>query len=107
MRWTTSAARDVNFSQPYPLRVRLTAGEHHFEFTLTEGALYLGSIYLAAFSPYPDYTEYLASQPEPDSSDFLLTLEAESPSYKNDTSVRPTNNRSLTVTPYDTYLPAA
>jgi len=102
-RWTKVAARDVAFSQPYPLRVKLSAGEHHFDFTLTEGALYLGSIYLETFSPYPDYAQYLDSHPAPDSAGFLLTLEAEFPSYKNDTSVRPASSRSLTVTPYDTY----
>lgn len=103
VHWTTADARDVNYSQPYPLRVTLSAGEHHFDFTLTEGALYLGSIYLKPFAPYPDYAEYNASRSATDSSGFLLTLEAEAPSYKNDTSVRPANNRSLTVTPYDTY----
>ncbi len=103
VRWTEVPARDVNFSQPYPLRVRLSAGTHRFHFTLTKGTLYLGSIYLKEFSPYPDYDQYLALHPAPDSSDFLLTLEAEFPSYKNDTSVRPVSSRSLGVTPYDTY----
>jgi ABC-type glycerol-3-phosphate transport system substrate-binding protein len=103
VRWTTAPIRDVNFSQPYPLRVKLAAGEHYFDFTLTEGTLYVGSIYLTAFSPYSDYAQYLASQPRTDSSSFLLTLEAELPSYKNDTSARPDSSRSLTVTPYDTY----
>ncbi len=103
VRWSKAAARDVRFSQPYPLRIRLSAGAHEFQFTLTEGALYLGSIYLESFAPYPDYAEYLASHPGPDSSGFSFVLEAEFPSYKNDTSVRPTSSRSLTVTPYDTY----
>lgn len=103
VRWTTVAARDMNFSEPYPLRINLAAGEHHFEFTLTEGALYLGSIRLTAFSPYPDYAQYVASHTESDISGFSLILEAEQPSYKNDTSVRPASNRNLTVTPYDTY----
>lgn len=103
VRWRRIAARDVNFSEPYPLRLNLSAGEHHFEFTLTEGVLYLGSISLTPFSPYPDYATYLASQAETDISHFSLTLEAEQPAYKNDTSVRPASNRNLTVTPYDTY----
>ncbi len=103
LHWSTAAVRDVNFSYPYPLRVNLTAGTHHFEFTLTEGTLYLGSVYVQAFSAYPDYAEYLTAQSATDASDFLLTLEAELPSYKNDTSVRPATNRSITVTPYDTY----
>lgn len=102
-RWAHTAARDVNFSQPYPLRLNLSAGEHRFDFTLTEGALYLGSIYLKPFSPYPDYAQYLAAQSGQDVSDFLLSLEAELPSYKNNTSVRPASSRSLSVTPYDTY----
>lgn len=103
VRWSTSTAHNTEVSEPYPLRVTLAAGEHTFEFTLTEGALYLGSIYLRGFTPYPDYTDYLAAQTAPDASDFSITLEAEMPSYKNDTSVRPNSSRSLTVTPYDTY----
>jgi ABC-type glycerol-3-phosphate transport system substrate-binding protein len=102
-RWTTALARDVNFSQPYPLRLKLTAGVHRFEFSLTEGELYLGSLYLTAFSPYPDYADYLLAHAAADASGFSLTLEAETPSYKNDTSARPASSRSLTVTPYDTY----
>lgn len=102
-RWATTAARDVNFSEPYPLRIRLAAGEHRFEFTLTEGALYLGSIYVSAFTPYPDYADYVAAQSGSDTTRFLLTLEAEAPAYKNDTSARPAASLSLSVTPYDTY----
>lgn len=103
IRWSEAAARDVNFSQFYPLRITLSAGEHHFDFVLTKGALYLGSVYLTAFAPYPTYADYLAAQSAPVVSDFLLTLEAERPAYKNETSVRPASNRGLTVTPYDTY----
>ncbi len=101
--WTTSTVRDVNFSQEYPLSVQLSAGEHHFSFTLTQGQLYLGSIYLIAFAPYPDYSEYLEQYAATDVADFSLTLEAELPSYKNATSVRPSSSRNLSVTPYDTY----
>ncbi len=102
VRWTKTLARDVDFSLPYPLQVKLSAGKHQFRFTLTEGNLYLGSIYLATFAPYPDYEQYLVSQPGSDSPRFSLTLEAEFPSSKNDTSVHPVNSRDLTVTPYDT-----
>lgn len=102
-RWSQAAARDVNMSQPYPLAVELTPGQHRFTFTLTQGAMHLSSIVLQAASPLPSYEQYLAAQTAPDSSGFLLDMEAEFPAFKNDTSVRPTNNRSLAVTPYDTY----
>ncbi|NWF68481.1 MAG: extracellular solute-binding protein [Chloroflexi bacterium] len=103
VRWSTAAARDVNFSEPYALRFTLSAGLHRFDFSLSAGALYLGSIYLNAFAPYPDYADYLAAQSAPETSGFTLTLEAELPTYKNSTSVNPANDRGLTVTPYDTY----
>ncbi|BCX03197.1 MAG: ABC transporter substrate-binding protein [Candidatus Roseilinea sp.] len=103
VQWERVAARDIHFSQPYPLRIPLSAGEHRFEFTLTKGTLYLGSITLARFAPYPAYREYLAAQSAPDARGVLLTLEAEYPSYKNDTAARPISSRSLKVTPYDTY----
>jgi hypothetical protein len=101
VRWTRAAARDVNFSQLYPLRIPLAAGTHEVEFTLTTGALYLGNIYIAPFAPYPDYAAYLAAQDAADAADVVITLEAELPSYKNDTSARPAGDRSLTVTPYE------
>lgn len=103
VRWSRAAVRDVNFSQPYPLQIRLSAGEHRLALTLTQGALYVGSFYLTSFAPYPDYSEYRAAHTAPDSAGFLLTLEAERPTYKNSTSVRPVSDRGLTVTPYDTY----
>lgn len=102
-RWSTADVRDVEFSEPYPLQIRLSAGEHRFELTLTEGIAYFGSVYLVPFTPYPDYAQYLAAQSAADSSGIQIALEAELPSYKNDTSVRPATDRSLTVTPYDTY----
>lgn len=103
VKWSASSARDVNFSDPYALRLPLSAGTHQLDFTLKRGSVYLGSVYLTPFSPYPTYTDYIAGQPAPDTSGFSLTLEAELPDYKNSTAVRPTTDRGLSVTPYDTY----
>lgn len=103
VQWSQVPARDLNFSQDYPLRLNLAAGLHRFDLRLNTGTLYLGSIYLKAFAPSPSYAEYQSAHPASDVGDYTLTLEAEFPSYKNDTSVRPASNRSLSVTPYDTY----
>jgi ABC-type glycerol-3-phosphate transport system substrate-binding protein len=102
-RWTQAWMRDVNFSQKYPLQIHLSRGEHKLEFVLTREAILLGSIYLRPFSPEISYDQYLEQNPYPDSSGVLIELEAEWPAYKNDVSIRPLYNRSLEVTPYDTY----
>ncbi len=103
IRWTKVAMRDANFSLEYPIQLKLSKGEHTFQFQLTEESLYLGSLYLEPFSTYPDYSQYLAQNLASDPADFSISLEAEYPTYKNDTSVRPASSRSLDVTPYDTY----
>jgi ABC-type glycerol-3-phosphate transport system substrate-binding protein len=103
IRWTKAPARDANFGQKYPVQIFLSKGQHDFEFIVTKESLYLGSIYLEEFSHYPDYGQYLNDNPAPDTSGVFIEIEAEFPSYKNSTSVRPANSRSLSVTPYNTY----
>jgi ABC-type glycerol-3-phosphate transport system substrate-binding protein len=101
--WSNVPLRDVNFEQKYPVQLILSKGEHDFEFTLTKESMYLGSIYIEPFSPYPDYAQYLESGPTTDTSGVSIMIEAERPAFKNDTAVRPVYDRSLEVTPYDTY----
>lgn len=103
VHWDKVFMRDIYFNQKYPLQVYLTRGKHTFEFVLTRETLLLGSIYLQPFSPAPSYSQYLEDHPYPDSSGVMIKIEAEWPSYKNDVSIRPLYNRSLEVTPYDTY----
>lgn len=103
VRWSAVPVRDTNFSEAYPLRIPLSAGNHNLQLQLTVGEIYLGSIYLLQFTPYPDYQQYRQSYPDVEPAGFSLMLEAELPTYKNETSVRPNTSRSLTVTPYDTY----
>ena len=102
-RWSRVAMRDANFSLKYPLQIELSQGEHTFEFMLTQEAMLLGSVYLTPFSEYPAYAQYLQSTQAPDAADVAIEIEAEFPSFKNVTSIRPINSRSLEVTPYDTY----
>lgn len=102
-RWTRVPMRDANFSLKHPLPIELSQGEHAFEFSLTQEAMLLGSIYIESYAEYPAYEQYLQKYQVPDSTGFSLEIEAEFPAYKNDTSIRPINFRSLEVTPYDTY----
>jgi len=102
-RWTQIPLRDINFRRKYPLAIHLSQGRHLFEFTLTRETLLLGSIYLRPSSPDMPYSDYLRLHTAPDPSGVLLELEAERPSYKNDLFIRPLYDRSLEVTPHDTY----
>ncbi len=102
-RWERTYLRDVTFRGRYPLQIHLTRGEHEFEFTLKRETLLLGSIYLQPFSPEKSYEQYLAEAGAAETSGILIELEAEWPAYKNDVSIRPLYNRSLEVTPYETY----
>jgi hypothetical protein len=103
LRWQKVILRDINFSQKYPTQVFLIRGQHTLEFSVTQESMLLGSIYLAPFAEYLTYSQYLAENQAPDSSGVSIEFEAEFPTYKNDTSIRPVNSRSLDVTPYDTY----
>jgi ABC-type glycerol-3-phosphate transport system substrate-binding protein len=103
LKWARVPIRDANYALKYPIQVYLNAGVHTFEFTLTQASMLLGSIYFEKFTQYMDYNQYLGENKAADSSGVLIELEAEFPSYKNDTSIRPINSRSLDVTPYDTY----
>lgn len=103
IRWSKVALRDASFSMEYPIQIELSAGEHSFELVMTKESMLLGSIYLEEFTRYPSYDQYLSENPASDSSGVLIELEAERPTFKNDTSIRPANSRSLDVSPYDTY----
>ena len=103
IRWANVALRDANFSHSYPLQLHLTPGQHTFAFQLIKESMLLGSIYIEPFSPYPTYHQYQQDNQFPDSSGVFIEIEAEHPTYKNDTAIRPANSRSLDVTPYDTY----
>lgn len=104
VRWTTVPMRDPTFIQGYPLQVHFEPGNYEFEFTVTNESLLLGSIYIEPFVPYPSYQEYLAEHDTAvDTSGVFIEMEAEHPAFKNNTSIRAINNRSLEITPYDTY----
>ncbi len=102
-RWSRVMLRDANFSALYPLALHLGAGRQRFSLTLTEGSVVLGSVYLAPAGPYPSYETYRAGVRAQDTTGVLVALEAEKPTYKNDTALRPVSRRSLAVTPYDPY----
>jgi ABC-type glycerol-3-phosphate transport system substrate-binding protein len=103
IRWSNVPLRDVDYSEKYPVQLALSSGKHDFVFTVTKESLYLGSIYLSPFSQYPEYDQYLAEYQAPDSSGVSIQMEAEYPTFKNDTAIRPVSDHSLDVTPYDTY----
>ncbi len=100
--WTTVALRDANLSLEYPIKLQISQGQHTFEFKTAKAAMYLGNVTIREFSEYPAYSAYSQDNQVPDSSGVLIELQAEFPTYKNDTAIRPVASRSLSISPYDT-----
>ncbi|GIV64712.1 MAG: ABC transporter substrate-binding protein [Bellilinea sp.] len=102
-RWSQVFLRDVSFSQPYPTVISLPAGQQRFRLSIHEAPVVIGSIYLIPATRYPGYVEYQRERQAAATTGVLIELEAEKPSYKNDTAIRPISRQNLEVTPYDPY----
>ncbi|KAF0227594.1 MAG: putative ABC transporter substrate binding protein [Erysipelotrichaceae bacterium] len=100
--WLTNELRDPNFSEPYPFKIYLEEGTRQIDIEGLVTPLYLGNITIKSVSQYMSYNQYRA-QYSVESAGFKLTLEAEHPTSRNTTSVVTANDRSLNVTPYDSY----
>ena len=100
--WMKNELRDPNFSEPYPFKIYLSAGTHSVDLEGLVSPLYLGDISVKSVTEYLSYAQYKALYSQA-SSGFKQTIEAEHPSYRNSTSVVTATDRSLNVTPYDSY----
>lgn len=100
--WQTMLLRDANYEEPEPLRFLLTEGEHTITIQNTSGTMNVGDVFIVSPSQTQTYAEYQAAFPAGESSgDMLEIIEAETPAYKNDSSIRPVPVKSISTHPYD------
>jgi ABC-type glycerol-3-phosphate transport system substrate-binding protein len=94
--WLSKYVMDSSYRYSTPLAIELKAGENEISFTLTEGKVKLGNMYLEAETTVDAYTSHEVTGDE------LITIQAEDMDYRNDSSIRPTNEYDLALYPYET-----
>ncbi len=82
-----------------PLVFFLSAGVNEITLDKTKGDLFLGKITLSGKEVLPTYSEYIGSNTL-SSEDLIITTEAETPSFKNASSIQAGVSRTVGVTPF-------
>ncbi len=94
-RWENKAVTDASYRYSRPLDMELTQGEHEFTINVSEGTFYLGNIHL---EPVEEVPEYQSS--EKADGNAIITIQGESPLYRNDSSVRAIAEYDVNLDPY-------
>lgn len=103
--WQTASMTNPSQLDPVPMAVRLKAGDNAIRVALASGELLSGDLIVTAAAEPPSYEQYAATRPQaPERNDVLLIVEAEKPSFKNDTTINPIPSRDAASAPYDTNL---
>ena len=93
--WRNKYLYPASYRYSTPLGVELAAGENTLTISVAEGALLIGHIYLCA---EPAIAEYTGS--EAATGDGFVDIQAETPTYRNDSSIRPTCEYDVDLYPY-------
>ncbi|MCD8120299.1 MAG: extracellular solute-binding protein [Lachnospiraceae bacterium] len=101
MVWLTQTVTDSSARYSTPLLLQLEAGENVIELTMTEGDLWIGDITLSADDGTSTDT-YTGSASDVTETADLITIDAEYPVIRNDSSIRPTCEYDVNLSPYST-----
>lgn len=95
-RWENKYIHDASYRNARPLAVELQKGKNKLTFTMLEGELLLGNLYLNA---EPEVSAYTGTQRAQGSE--LITIEAEDTDYKNASSIRAACEYDIDLSPYE------
>ncbi|MBE5940237.1 MAG: extracellular solute-binding protein [Lachnospiraceae bacterium] len=96
VEWSKAYIKDASFRYTTPLLLQLEAGKNEISMKVTEGSIKIGDFYLMGETSVPKYeTNHVAE------GNFFIQMEAEKPTYKNDSSIRPTCEYDPDLTPYN------
>lgn len=93
-KWNTKYIEDASGLTDSPFLLALSKGEHLFTFSCDQGTILIGSIALVQ-APAPSYKQ----EGVPEGNEFTV-IEAESPSVRNDATIRPAAEYNMELTPY-------
>ncbi|REE85338.1 carbohydrate ABC transporter substrate-binding protein (CUT1 family) [Paenibacillus taihuensis] len=103
--WQHGYAMDASYAYMKPLLYKLNKGINTITIANTRGELLLGNITADSPSEIDRYEAYTKNQPQPSDNSPLkspIVIEAETPVYKNDSSIRAISIDDPQMTPYDT-----
>jgi len=95
--WLSKYLMDASYRYGIPLAIELKAGVNTISFTLTEGKVKLGNMYL---EQDVNVSDYVAGKEATGSE--LITIQAHEMDIRNDSSIRPTNEYDMDLYPYET-----
>ena len=96
-QWLTKYLMDASYRYGTPLAVELKKGDNTISFTLIEGKVKLGNLYLEAEKNISNYQSGNKAD-----GDELITIMAQNMDIRNDSSIRPTNEYDMNLAPYET-----
>ncbi|WP_308636206.1 extracellular solute-binding protein [Paenibacillus silvisoli] len=104
--WQHAYAMDASYAYMKPLQYKLEKGRNTITIANTRGELLLGSVTVDSPSEIDSYDAYLKRQPKASGGGEQLkepiVIEAETPKYKNVSSIRAFSIDDPSMTPYDT-----
>lgn len=94
--WQNKYLLPSSYRYSTPMGVELKAGENTLTISVSEGALLIGNVYL---NPEPVIPEYTGS--EIAEGDGFIEIQAETPDFRNDSSIRATCEYNADLYPYN------
>ncbi|CAG9620783.1 extracellular solute-binding protein [Sutcliffiella rhizosphaerae] len=99
-QWHFVKAEDSSYLQARPLMFHLNEGKNTITLSNIRGEMLLGNIYVNSVGTIPTYEEYLKQQEGSMTQTGIVTVEAEHPTKKNSSFIRPVNRQDASVVPY-------
>lgn len=93
--WNRSYLHDTSFLYSTPLYIYLEEGNNELRFSMNEGSIEIGNIYLESYEELHVGTSQIAA------GDQIRIIEAEDITYKNSPNIRATSEYNTNVTPID------
>ncbi|MBM7553188.1 extracellular solute-binding protein [Thalassobacillus pellis] len=100
-RWLHVKAEDSTYMYKRPLKFHLKKGKNTITLINLRGEMLVGEVYVTSPDPVPAYDDYIDSYPDAEKRKGLKVYEAEHPSEKNSSYIRPVAKENPSVSPYD------
>ncbi|MFG6150147.1 extracellular solute-binding protein [Halobacillus sp. B23F22_1] len=99
--WAYVKAEDSTYMYKRPLQFHLEEGKNTITLQNLRGEMLVGDVHVTSPAQIPEYESYVDNYPDAEQQDELKTFEAEHPSEKNSSYIRPSATEDPSVHPYD------